>query len=296
MWPSSGSLEKCNEGARPAVGAGRCGRRTAVPPGFRVPLVLHVPDAGLTLVWTRRGVEALKLQLLTGLETNLPQLCHLRSSPGGRTEPCVRACACVHSCMHACACVCIHACVCMRVSACVCMRACVCMCVETAKSWAPAAESGGRAGARGRACQRAPRCSSRRTVPQCLTFSPFRFTMIIVTSSRIILKRSFCGSESWQMTTSSTISFLDVSFQFGLKKTLLKPPGGAGRLARRSSSRGSAPGPASGACASPAAGRGRCAVWPLRLLARNRLGSTEGSGRLAWRDCVRIPALEGLPL
>lgn len=69
MWPTRGSLEKCKEEARPAVGAGCSGRRTAVPPGFRVSLVLHVPDAELTLAWMRRGVEALKLQLLTGLGT-----------------------------------------------------------------------------------------------------------------------------------------------------------------------------------------------------------------------------------
>nr|KAF6495129.1 G2 and S-phase expressed 1 [Rousettus aegyptiacus] len=74
---------------------------------------------------------------------------------------------------------------------------------------------------------------------------------------------------------------LPVPSKLGLKKALPKPPGGAGRLARQSSSRGSAPGLASGARASPAAGRGRCVVQPLRLFARNHLGSAEGSGRLA---------------
>lgn len=43
------NAKKCKEEARPAVGAGCSGRRTAVPPGFRVSLVLHVPDAELTL-------------------------------------------------------------------------------------------------------------------------------------------------------------------------------------------------------------------------------------------------------
>lgn len=57
-----GSLEKCREGACPAVGAGRCGRRAAVLPGFSAPLVLHLPDvellpAALTLAWTGWGVR-----------------------------------------------------------------------------------------------------------------------------------------------------------------------------------------------------------------------------------------------
>ncbi|XP_011379026.1 G2 and S phase-expressed protein 1 [Pteropus vampyrus] len=50
---------------------------------------------------------------------------------------------------------------------------------------------------------------------------------------------------------------LPVPNKSGLKKTLLKPPGGASRLARQSSSRGSASGRASSACASPAAGRAK---------------------------------------
>ncbi|XP_039719103.1 G2 and S phase-expressed protein 1 [Pteropus medius] len=50
---------------------------------------------------------------------------------------------------------------------------------------------------------------------------------------------------------------LPVPNKSGLKKTLLKPPGGAGRLARQPSSRGSASGLASSACASPAAGRAK---------------------------------------
>ncbi|XP_036093563.1 G2 and S phase-expressed protein 1 isoform X1 [Rousettus aegyptiacus] len=55
---------------------------------------------------------------------------------------------------------------------------------------------------------------------------------------------------------------LPVPSKLGLKKALPKPPGGAGRLARQSSSRGSAPGLASGARASPAAGRVRSRERP----------------------------------
>lgn len=54
------------------------------------------------------------------------------------------------------------------------------------------------------------------------------------------------------------ILFFNILFQLGLKKTLLKPPGCAGSLARKSSSWGSVSGVTSGVSASPAAaGRGK---------------------------------------
>lgn len=73
-------------------------------------------------------------------------------------------------------------------------------------------------------------------------------------------------------------------FQSGLKRSMFKPPGCAGGLARKpSSSSGSLSGGSSGACASPVAGKGkaaRSAVCSCQALLAGPL-SSGGSGRLA---------------
>lgn len=105
--------------------------------------------------------------------------------------------------------------------------------------------------------------------------------------------------------------FLNILFQLGLKKTLLKRPGCAGSLSRKSSSSGSVSAVISNVCASPAAGRGKAggALRPQthlcpgpQLCAHSHLDSAEGSGGFAvvWRGegghCVRVPALTMLPV
>lgn len=90
------------------------------------------------------------------------------------------------------------------------------------------------------------------------------------------------------------ILFFNILSLWGLKKTLLKPPGSMGSLTRKPSSSGSVSSRTSSACASPAAGKGGSqrllfiplARWSLDshpLSIRLRLflsGSTGGCGGL----------------
>lgn len=62
----------------------------------------------------------------------------------------------------------------------------------------------------------------------------------------------------------SSLMIFNVSFQLGLKKTQLRPPGGVGGPARQLCARGPVPGRSTSLGASPAAGRGKAAGTLLR--------------------------------